>query len=100
MVCSVLKIAVENITLILVHIYNDLFVAVAGKDQLLSGNVGLFNQRPANPNGSIVLAEGRLGKRRKGLFVVGHNDRQILQFCFCKDAHKLQVRFSAAQHIC
>ena len=32
MVCSVLKIAVENITLILVHIYNDFFVAVTGQD--------------------------------------------------------------------
>ena len=31
-ISPVLKIAVENITLILVHIYNDFFVAVTGQD--------------------------------------------------------------------
>ena len=99
-VCTVLKIAVEDIALILVHIHNDLFVTVTGKNYLLGGNVGFFNQRPANPDSSIVLAVGRLGKRRTSLFVIGHNDRQILQFCFCKAARKLQVGFSAIQHIC
>ena len=99
-VSPVLKIAVENITLILVHIYNDLFVTVTRQYQLLGGDVRFLNQRPANPDSSIVLAEGRLGKHRKGLFVVGHNDRQLLQFCFRKAAHSLQIGFPAIQHIC
>ena len=63
MVCAVLKIAVENIALILVHIYNERF-AVTGQDQFLGGDVCFLNQSTANPNSNIVLTEGWLRKRR------------------------------------